>query len=471
MRILSARQRSSRGRFGATSALASRVGAVALVLAVSAGALPDLAGGHAAVAVPRAGGSSLVTPADGVSFFLVNGDVSLTKPGAFGGSLGYAQKLPDDNPARPFVDGVDGGYLGVGLDVLGNYFGDWEQRGNGYPARSPAGTGFRVPGPGANMVTVRGPGQGTEGYCFLTATTTNFGTTGPWPSTLPGSLQGSLTELPAGATPEQAENALEPSRRQVNVVVTPGPDPVLTVTVNFNYGTGPHEVLSTPAPQPVPASYKFGFAASTGLFTDVHLIRNVRITTERPLPELNLVKQFGEPLPGQLAQGSKVPYEFVVTNTGKRELHDVVVTDDHVAGITCETTTGPRSSSASGSRSPSRSSEPTSITTAASAAAVSAAAVNATVAAGTGAAQARSDDQEEPAGLQRPDPVVVPGREQGDDHADNDIAPVAGMAGQVKDHPVGEASGDDGPDNAADHAIRCHLHRVSHFSWGWLGLE
>lgn len=179
------------------------------------------------------GSTTPATPADGVSFFLVNGDQELAEPGAFGGSLGYAQKLPDDNPTHQFHSGVAGGYLGVGLDVLGNYFGDWEQRGNGCPSRSPAGTHFRVPAPGPNMVTVRGPGQGVEGYCFLTATTTNFTGTGPWPSTLPGDLHGSMTELPAHATAAEAEAALEPSRRRVNVRLTPGPHPVLTVSVDF----------------------------------------------------------------------------------------------------------------------------------------------------------------------------------------------------------------------------------------------
>ncbi|WP_327349510.1 hypothetical protein OG772_15320 [Streptomyces sp. NBC_01321] len=285
------------------------------------------------------GSTTPATPADGISFFLVNGDGALTHPGAFGGSLGYAQKLPDDDPTATFLPGVDRGYLGVGLDVLGNYFGDWEHRGNGCANRSPAGTGFRVPAPGANMVTVRGLGDGTEGYCFLTATTSNFTTTGPWPSTLPGNLQGPLTVLPPGATPAEAEAALEPSRRRVHVQLTPAPNPVLTVSVDFNDGTGPHQVLSTPAPQPVPPTYKFGFAASTGLFTDVHLIRNVVVTSAQPLPRLNLVKQVRQPLPGDLVAGSQVPYDFVVTNSGATDITDLAVTDPKIGPVNCHTTT------------------------------------------------------------------------------------------------------------------------------------
>lgn len=285
------------------------------------------------------GSTTPATPADGISFFLVNGDTALTHPGAFGGSLGYAQKLPNDDPTAAFLPGVDRGYLGVGLDVLGNYFGDWEHRGNGCPNRSPAGTSFRVPAPGANMVTVRGPGDGIEGYCFLTATTSNFTTTGPWPSTLPGKLQGPLTALPPGATPAEAEAALEPSRRRVHVELTPAPNPVLTVSIDFNDGTGSHQVLSTPAPQPVPPTYKFGFAASTGLFTDVHLIRNVVVNSQAPLPRLNLVKQVRQPLPGDLVAGSQVPYDFVVTNSGATNINGLVVNDPKIGPVSCPTTT------------------------------------------------------------------------------------------------------------------------------------
>ncbi|MFJ5926979.1 LPXTG cell wall anchor domain-containing protein [Kitasatospora sp. NPDC092948] len=281
------------------------------------------------------GSTTPATPADGISFFLVNGDVSLAHPGAYGGSLGYAQKLPGDDSNLTFLPGVDSGYLGVGLDVLGNYFGDWEHRGNGCATRSPAGTGFRIPAPGANMVTLRGPGDGLDGYCFMTATTSNFSTTGPWPSTLPGLLQGPLTSLPPGVTPAQAQALLEPSRRRVHVHMTPAPAPVLTVGVDFNDGTGEHQVLQTAAPQPVPPTYKFGFAGSTGSFTDVHLIRNVVIATDEPLPELNLVKQAHRPLPADLTVGTPVPYDFVVTNSGNVPIDNLAVNDPKIGPVSC----------------------------------------------------------------------------------------------------------------------------------------
>jgi hypothetical protein len=287
-------------------------------------------------------------PADGISFFLVNGDVHLTAPGAFGGSLGYAksQDEPETDPTKPFMDGVAGGYLGVGLDVFGNFFADTEQRGHGCEGmRSPAGQPWQDSNyydRGPNMVTLRGPGNGIEGYCYITATTDfphSDSPVKPWPSNLPGSLQGSTTSLPADVTPAEAEALLDVDRRRVNVRITPVPDPRVIVTVDFNNGTGPHQVLDVPAPTPVPPTYKFGFAASTGNFDDVHLIRNVAINSDQPLPRLDLVKQVTEPRPGHLTVGDQVHYQYTVTNSGTTPITGLVVHDNVVSPVTCPVTT------------------------------------------------------------------------------------------------------------------------------------
>ncbi|HEY8481050.1 MAG TPA: hypothetical protein VIL71_14585, partial [Spirillospora sp.] len=214
---------------------------------------------------------------DGISFFLTDGAGRLTTPGAFGGSLGYAQRLPADRPGAPFVPGADRGYLGIGLDVLGDYFGDGEGRGNGCKRRSPAGTRFRVPPVGPDIVTARGPGNGVRGYCFLAATTSNRTTTGPWPSSLPGRLHADLRTMPVPLTPARAEARLEPAKRVVRLAVPPGPGSTATVDIDFRDGRGFRRVLRFPAPQPVPAAVKFGFAASTGRSTDVTLIRKLTV--------------------------------------------------------------------------------------------------------------------------------------------------------------------------------------------------
>ncbi|QAY71968.1 hypothetical protein ET445_00100 [Agromyces protaetiae] len=284
-------------------------------------------------------GSTTDFPADGISFFLVDGEVDLEAPGAFGGSLGYAQS---DDGGPTINPGVAGGYLGIGFDTLGNFFGDWEQRGNGCPpeGQSPAGTAIN-PAVAGQRVTVRGPGDGTTGYCFLTSTTSNFTTTPPWPTTLPAPLQGDFagfTTIPP--TPASAEADLVSSRRTVTIVITPAPDPVVTISMDFEDSAGNVEVLSFPAPPDVPATYKFGFAASTGDWNNVHLLRHVRVQALDPLPALSLVKRVGlDPATVEGEVGKLVPYAFEVTNTGGTLLDGVVVDDPKIGVITCPATT------------------------------------------------------------------------------------------------------------------------------------
>ncbi|WP_244931974.1 hypothetical protein [Nocardioides sp. W7] len=271
-------------------------------------------------------------PADGIAFFLTDGTTTLDAPGAFGGSLGYAQKLPDDDPTRAFIPGVDGGYLGIGLDALGNYFGDWERRSNGCPSagRSPAGSGLRRPEP--DKITVRGPGNDIVGYCFITSTSTNLDrTTGPWSSTLPFSLRNDLTVLPPG--PAAAEAELHAVRRTVTVTVTPAPNPQVGVAISRGDGTA-QQVLSFPAPDPVPESYKFGFSASTGLFTDIHLVRNVVIESVVPTPLLELQKRVLDD--GPFRVGDVVDFGYTATNTGLAAVDDLRVVDDKIDEVTCE---------------------------------------------------------------------------------------------------------------------------------------
>ncbi|TYK43976.1 lectin-like domain-containing protein [Actinomadura decatromicini] len=226
-------------------------------------------------------GNTTRSPADGISFFLTDGSRRLTTPGAFGGSLGYAQKRPAGRSDAQFVPGVDGGYLGIGLDALGEYFGDGEGRGNGCDRRSPAGTSSRPPAPGPNFVTARGPGNGVQGYCLLAATSEDRSSSGRWSSALPGKLHGDLKKMPARVSAERAEELLDPVKRTVRVVVSPGPNPVVTVDIDFEDDDGFQEVLRFRAPRPLPATVKFGFAASTGALTDVQLIRRVVLRSKR----------------------------------------------------------------------------------------------------------------------------------------------------------------------------------------------
>jgi len=258
--------------------------------------------------------------ADGIGFFIVDGSTNLTQSGGVGGSLGYAQRYS--------TDGILGGYIGVGLDTFGNFYGDGENKGANCPVgqRSPSTrTGSVAP----NVVTLRGPGSGTNGYCYQASTTDPSSNPDKPTSTLAGTLR-----APSGTT--NPTNA----KRLVNVQITPGASPRVIVQINF--GSGWDEVLNEPAPANMPSTVKFGFAGSTGGVTDVHLLRNVVVRTILPLASLQISKQVDReaaPLPAVITAGTEIHYQFVVTNAGVGMVHSLTVVDPMVSGVTCAATT------------------------------------------------------------------------------------------------------------------------------------
>jgi type IV pilus assembly protein PilY1 len=101
--------------------------------------------------------------ADGMSFFLINGNGSTTPSiGSTGGSLGYTCS---NVTAHPIVDGVTGGYLGLGIDEYGNFL-------NG--TSDSTATGW---GPQGGRIGLRGAGNVSWPYLH-----TN------WPQYYPSSL-------------------------------------------------------------------------------------------------------------------------------------------------------------------------------------------------------------------------------------------------------------------------------------------
>ncbi len=246
--------------------------------------------------------------ADGIGFFLTDGSMALTDSGAPGGSLGYAQRWG--------VDGIDGGYLGVGLDAFGNYALDTEDRGAGCDAASP----YTAAVP--NAVSLRGPGEGVLGYCLLATSADADGV-----STLSGSLR-------SATGPEDA-------LRNVRITVSPGVLPLVTVEIDFTgTRTAYEEVLSYQMTDEAPHTYKWGFSASTGGSNDVHLVRNVDITTVDTLGELSVAAQVDHtlPQPSAYSAGATIPVQFVVTSTGLEPISKVDVTSPTVTDIVCPST-------------------------------------------------------------------------------------------------------------------------------------
>ena len=163
-------------------------------------------------------------------------------PGLTGGGLGYATSTSGG------ISGVAGGLLGIGLDAYGNFASSLV---DGYGCD-------RAPGARPDRVTVRGPGNGLDGYCYIASSDTV-------------SLRG-------------ADRAA--SDRLVRVLIEPDTvtDPKVTI---FLDGT---QVLQIPVPQAYrdAASFKFGFSGGTGGLTDVHEIWGLEIASVNPLPPVGI---------------------------------------------------------------------------------------------------------------------------------------------------------------------------------------
>jgi uncharacterized repeat protein (TIGR01451 family) len=211
--------------------------------------------------------------ADGISVFLADGSVGAAPPGAFGGSLGYAQKAADFASDIPDTPGVPGGYVGVGIDEFGNFGNDREGRGFGCNERAD-----RDLHP--HHISLRGAGApGTDwlqGYCLLDR------------APAPGPLDD------PDATDRRAAGVARTFRVEVDPPSLPDgtPNPFARIRVLAdmeNDGTFV-PVLDVPLAEDPPETFEFGVAASTGDGTNIHEITTVRLETVVPLPRFTLDK-------------------------------------------------------------------------------------------------------------------------------------------------------------------------------------
>ena len=179
------------------------------------------------------------TGADGISFYLIDGSTATPTVGAPGGGLGYSRTT------SPSVrDGVTGGYLGVGLDEYGNF-----------ASTAVGDCNPSCPGLSPNYVTVRGSGNLSTGFNYLTQQPLTIGTASR-----------------AGA-------------KRVRITVSPGP--TVTITVAVDSGSGFVNVISNfnvsgaTSQGALPATFKMGLSASTGGSTNYHEIRDLNLNGAR----------------------------------------------------------------------------------------------------------------------------------------------------------------------------------------------
>lgn len=186
------------------------------------------------------------TGADGVTFFLVDGSVNANTfiPGAYGGSLGYAQ-------LNNIGAGMPGGYLGFGLDDWGNYS---STLGGQH-------TGGLGSGLYPNRVAVRGPES--SNYAFIGAS-----------NPLDGLSGGGQMDFPTYTTRPDQTGADYRSFR-----LTLDANNQLTVEMKFGASGSYITVFNTDlSVYDRPDTFKIGFTASTGDSTEIHEIRNTQVT-------------------------------------------------------------------------------------------------------------------------------------------------------------------------------------------------
>ncbi|NEQ23896.1 MAG: DUF11 domain-containing protein [Microcoleus sp. SIO2G3] len=264
---------------------------------------------------------------DGLAFFLFNAEETDPLPGAFGGSLGYAQRTDVANGN----DGVTQGYVGVGLNEYGNFANDGEGRGTGCTTQSPFGT--TVNNRVLDSVTVRGSGNGIQGYCFLGNSGNLF------------NQFGKGIDFSEGIDEPIADDGnRDPAQRSLRIILSA--DNRISVDIDFT-GTGNNyqqviapTSLATPDQAPLPALLQLGITSSTGAASNFHEIRNFRAVTlvDAPTPDLTLRKRQGF---ASFTPGGTGRYRLTVRNVGDGPTYSpTTVTDTLPPGFSLASFTG-----------------------------------------------------------------------------------------------------------------------------------
>ena len=203
--------------------------------------------------------------ADGISFDLATGPTTI---GPAGGALGYASSSAS-------TDGMPHGYLGVGLDEYGNYSNSVSE---GSGCTDPSWETFSP-----NQVTVRGPGNGTVGYCALSSSLEQE--SDPMDSI---QLHGD-----GFSSYVQVEIVIDPTLDTYSVTLTPVVDGAVGTSALVASGPLPQTYFDPVTGNPktgIPPRLTFAVAGSTGAANDFHEIDNFDASTvyDTPLTTLAL---------------------------------------------------------------------------------------------------------------------------------------------------------------------------------------
>jgi len=272
--------------------------------------------------------------ADGIAFFLAAADPSDPQPpatlGIPGGDLGYSATVTPAN-------GLSDGYLGIGLDVYGNYT---------VPAFE--GSGCSDPGWAGyypDNVSVRGPGNGTVGYCMLASTAPGGGITGSLDGGSAGTRTGSRVPVevvvnPTGSAVTTA-SGLDVPNGDYEVAFTPigaGRQTLTGVLPTTGNGLIPDGTIPASWIDPstgMPYQITFGWVGSSGSLSDDHEIGNVTSTTLSGEPP-QLTASITDSAAGAPRYGADMDYDVAVSNSAGAgdEADGVTLTDTLPSGET-----------------------------------------------------------------------------------------------------------------------------------------
>lgn len=191
--------------------------------------------------------------ADGLAVILSDYAVPAV-PGAFGGSLGYAQ--------RTGVVGFAGGWLGVALDEYGNYQNPTEGR--------IGGAGFI-----SQSVGMRGSGSGMNGYNYLAGTASLNPQVDNRTSTTPS--RGFYYQVIVDARNDPTSTSVSVNRDTTGT----GNSYTSLITIPNVYTAATAKGFTQSA---VPTNWQISFTGSTGGATNIHEIGGLRICASTMVP-------------------------------------------------------------------------------------------------------------------------------------------------------------------------------------------
>lgn len=269
------------------------------------------------------------TGADGIALTLSDSTQTPT-PGAYGGSLGYAQKS-NASCASPPCNGFVGGWVGIGIDEYGNYSNPTEGRSGG--------PGFRP-----DAVAVRGSGSGLTGYPYLGGTTTLSPGIDSAGSTSPAlghayriTVDARCYEADTNNTDVTCGNPSLAKRAQVTV------NRDTTGTGTFS---GANQVISfdayqaNPSQAIVPDNWKLSFTASTGGSTNIHEIQGIRICAQTITPPAGYRIQVDNLAPNTCSTPGGSPSSPIVTITAIDNKGNTVTTYDKTINLSATLANG-----------------------------------------------------------------------------------------------------------------------------------